>query len=36
MVGDKAEALRRDGHALDEIAILVRTSARPGRSRSGC
>ena len=24
MVGDKAEALRRDGHALAEIAILVR------------
>ena len=28
MVGDKAEALRRDGHALAEIAILVRTSAQ--------
>ncbi len=28
MVGDKAEALRRDGHALNEIAILVRTSAQ--------
>ena len=28
MVGEKAEALRRDGHALNEIAILVRTSAQ--------
>ncbi len=28
MVGDKAEALRRDGHPLNEIAILVRTSAQ--------
>ncbi len=28
MVGDRAEALRRDGHALNEIAILVRTTAQ--------
>ncbi len=28
MVGDRAEALRRDGHALAEIAILVRTSSQ--------
>ncbi len=28
MVGEKAEALRRDGHALNEIAILVRTGAQ--------
>ena len=28
MVGEKAEALRRDGHALNEMAILVRTSAQ--------
>ena len=28
MVGERAEALRRDGHALNEIAILVRTSAQ--------
>ena len=28
MVGDKAEALRRDGHTLNEIAVLVRTSAQ--------
>ena len=28
MVGDKAEALRRDGHPLAEIAILVRTSSQ--------
>ena len=28
MVGDKAEALRRDGHALAEMAVLVRTSAQ--------
>ncbi len=28
MVGDRAEALRRDGHKLVEIAILVRTSAQ--------
>ena len=28
MVGDRAEALRRDGHLLNEIAILVRTSAQ--------
>ena len=26
MVGDKAEALRRDGHALSEMAVLVRAS----------
>ena len=28
MVGDRIEALRRDGHALAEMAILVRTSAQ--------
>ena len=28
MVGDQAEQLRRDGHKLAEIAILVRTSAQ--------
>ncbi len=28
MVGEKAETLRRDGHALNEIAILVRTGAQ--------
>ncbi len=28
MVGDRIEALRRDGHKLGEIAILVRTSAQ--------
>ena len=28
MVGEKAEALRRDGHALNEMAILVRTGAQ--------
>ena len=28
MVGDRSEALRRDGHRLSEIAILVRTSAQ--------
>ena len=28
MVGDRAEALRRDGHPLNEIAILVRTSSQ--------
>ena len=28
MVGDQVEALRRDGHALSEIAILVRTTAQ--------
>ena len=28
MVGDRAEQLRRDGHKLAEIAILVRTSAQ--------
>ncbi len=28
MVGDQAEQLRRDGHKLSEIAILVRTSAQ--------
>ncbi len=28
MVGERAEALRRDGHALAEIAILVRTSSQ--------
>ena len=28
MVGDRAEALRRDGHALAEIAILVRASSQ--------
>ncbi len=28
MVGEKAEALRREGHALNEIAILVRTGAQ--------
>ena len=28
MVGDRAESLRRDGHALNEIAILVRTGAQ--------
>ena len=28
MVGDRIEALRRDGHALSEIAILVRTTAQ--------
>ena len=28
MVGDRIEALRRDGHALAEVAILVRTGAQ--------
>ncbi len=28
MVGDRAESLRRDGHPLSEIAILVRTGAQ--------
>ncbi len=28
MVGDRAETLRRDGHRLSEMAILVRTSAQ--------
>ncbi len=28
MVGDRSEQLRRDGHRLSEIAILVRTSAQ--------
>ncbi len=28
MVGDRVEALRRDGHKLGEMAILVRTSAQ--------
>ena len=28
MVGERIEALRRDGHALSEIAILVRTTAQ--------
>ncbi len=28
MIGDRSEALRRDGHALAEIAVLVRTSSQ--------